>query len=231
MLWKAIACDFDGTMTDEQGRLSLEALTVARESEVRGIPLILSSGRVLVELAILSKIIGTSGPVIAENGGVIWNPRTLSKHIQGDRARALRVYEALIPHLGELGLAKPRLRETDVVVSGRKTEELEAILNTEELGVHILDANIATHITDISVDKGKGLKIVAGMLNVDPSEIVAIGDSQNDVALFRAAGAGYAVGNADPRLKTVATLVTGESFGVGCAEAIRRVLEELPRHD
>ena len=54
----------------------------------------------MVELTVLSKIVGASGPIIAENRGVIWNPRTLSKHIQGDYAKALGVYEALIPHWG-----------------------------------------------------------------------------------------------------------------------------------
>lgn len=227
MLWKAIACDFDGTLTDEQGRLSIEALTAARESEARGIPLILSSGRVLAELNMLSKVIGTSGPIIAENGGVIWNPRTLSKHLQGDPEKARRAYQALISHRSEMELLKPVLRETDIVVRGKRAAELQAILRIEELGIHIIDANIATHITDISVDKGRGLKVAAEMLNIDTSEIVAIGDSLNDIALFQAAGAGYAVGNADPCLKALATQVISRSFGAGCADAIRQVLESL----
>ncbi len=197
-MWKAIACDFDGTLTDEQGRLSIDALAAARESEARGIPIILSSGRVLAEMNMLSKVIGTSGPIIAENGGVIWNPRTLSKHLQGDPEKARRAYQALLSHPGEIELLKPTLRETDVVVRGRRVAELQAILRTEELGVHIIDANVATHITDTSVDKGRALKTAAEMLNMDTSEIVAIGDSPNDIALFQAAGAGYAVANADP---------------------------------
>jgi len=227
MLWKAIACDFDGTLTDEQGRLSIEALTAARESEARGIPLIISSGRVLAELNMLSKVIGTSGPIIAENGGVIWNPRTLTKHLQGDPEKARKAYQVLVSHLGKVEFFKPTLRETDVVIRGRRVAELQAILHTEELGVHIIDANVATHITDISVDKGRSLNVAAEMLNIDTSEIVAIGDSLNDIALFQAAGAGYAVGNADPRLKALATQVTDRSFGLGCADAIRQILEGL----
>lgn len=226
-MWKAIACDFDGTLTDEQGRLSIEALTAARESEARGIPLILSSGRVLAELNMLSKVIGTSGPIIAENGGVIWNPRTLSKYLQGDPKKAKRAYQALLSHRSRIESFKPVLRETDIVVRGKRVAELQAILKTEELGIHIIDANIATHITDISVDKGRGLKVAAEMLNINTSEVVAIGDSLNDIALFQAAGAGYAVGNADPCLKALATQVTDRSFGAGCADAIRQVLENL----
>jgi phosphoglycolate phosphatase (TIGR01487 family) len=226
VLWKAIACDFDGTLTDEEGRLSLEALTAARKSEASGIPVIISSGRVLAELRFLSKIIGTSGPIIAENGGVVWNPRTLRKSLQGDHVKVLRAYRALLPHLGEMELVKPRLRETDIVVRGRRTAELNAILNTDELGVHILDANIATHITDASVDKGSGLETAAKILNIDSKEIAAIGDSQNDIAMFQAAGLCYAVRNAHPLLKAQANFVTKQSFGKGCADAIKAILQE-----
>lgn len=226
-MWKAIACDFDGTLTDEEGRLSLEALTAVRESETSGIPVIISSGRVLAELRFLSKVIGTSGPIIAENGGVVWDPRTLTKSLQGDHVKVLRAYRTLLPHLGEMELVKPRLRETDIVVGGRKTAELNAILDTDELGVHILDANIATHITDASVDKGVGLETAAKILNIDPKEIAVIGDSQNDIAMFQAAGISYAVGNAHPLLKAQASSVTKQSFGKGCADAIRSILREI----
>jgi phosphoglycolate phosphatase (TIGR01487 family) len=225
-LWKAIACDFDGTLTDKEGRLSLEALTVVRESETSGIPVIISSGRDLAQLRFLSKIIGTSGPIVAENGGVVWDPKTLRKSLQGDRVKVLRAYRALLPHLDEMELVKPRLRETDIVVGGRRTVELNAILNTDELGVHILDANIATHITDASVDKGIGLETAAKILNINPKEIVAIGDSQNDIAMFQAAGKCFAVGNAHPLLKAQANSVTKQSFGKGCADAIRAILRE-----
>jgi len=64
------------------------------------------------------------------------------------------------------------------------------------------------------------------MLHIGTQEVVAVGDSHNDIALFQAAGAGYAVGNADPRLKAVATRVTKKTYGAGCTEAIRQVLEE-----
>jgi phosphoglycolate phosphatase (TIGR01487 family) len=226
LLWKAIACDFDGTLTDEEGRLSLEALTAARESESSGIPVIISSGRVLTELRFLSKVIGTSGPVIAENGGVVWDPRTRLKRLQGDHTKVLRAYRVLLPRLGEIGSIKPRLRETDIVVGGRRTAELSEILDTDELGVHILDANIATHITDASVDKGRGLETAAKILNIDSKEIAAIGDSQNDIAMFQAAGICYAVGNAHPLLKAQANSITEQSFGEGCADAIRAILQE-----
>jgi len=225
-LWRAIACDFDGTMTDEEGRLSIDALGAVREAEENGIPIIISSGRSLSQLRFLSQIMGTSGPVVAENGGVVWNPRTLTKRIQGERENILRTYRALVSKGDKVDSLNPRLRETDIVVGGAKKRELQALLDIDSLGIHILDARIATHITNIDTDKGSGLKIAASMLRIDTGEIVAIGDSENDIALLQTAGAGVAVANAYPSLKSVATLVTQHPSGKGCAEAIRRVLKK-----
>ncbi len=225
-MWKAIACDFDGTMTDERGRLSREALTAAREAEEEGVPLILSSGRPLVELKILSKVIGTSGPLISENGGIIWNPRTNNQLTLGDKKKALKAYKVFTSYAGDLNCVNPHLRETDVEVRGTWGRKFQPIIEREGLEVHLLETRTYTHITDRAVDKGRALNVTAGMLGICVHEIVAVGDSQNDVALLQAAGAGYAVGNADPRLKAVATFVTQRPWGSGCAEAIRQTLRE-----
>ena len=64
------------------------------------------------------------------------------------------------------------------------------------------------------------------MIGIDPSQIAAIGDAHNDLALFEAAGAGYAVNNADPRLKDIATKVMSRPYGEGSADAIKEILED-----
>lgn len=224
-MWKAIATDFDGTMTDGKGRLSYEALTMIRRAEERGMPVILSSGRSLLELTVIHRLVGTSGPLIAENGGIAWNPKTDVKLTLADKEKALRAFKVFTRHLGEMETFKPELRETDVALRGHKARELEPLITREKLDVHLLETGYLTHIVDSNTDKGKALNFAAEMLGIATAEIAAIGDSHNDVALFQAAGAGYAVGNADPRLKAVATWTMNDSSGVGCAEAIRRILE------
>jgi len=227
-LWKAIASDFDGTMTDRPGRLSIEVLTMIRESEEKGIPLILSSGRPLGELRMIQRLVGASGPLICENGGIVWNPKTDEKTTLADREKTLQAYRVFTRHLGKIETYNFDLRETDVALFGSRARELEPFIAREKLEVHILETGYLTHITDCNVDKGKALKFAAEMLGLETREIAAIGDSQNDVALFLAAGAGYAVGNADARLKVVATRIMSKSSGSGCAEAIRQILEETP---
>jgi hydroxymethylpyrimidine pyrophosphatase-like HAD family hydrolase len=46
------------------------------------------------------------------------------------------------------------------------------------------------------------------MLGIDMSEVVAMGDSMNDMSMIREAGLGVAMGNAQDALKAAAKLVT-----------------------
>ena len=68
---KALAIDIDGTITDKRRRLNLKAVQRLRDLEDNGIPIILSSGNNLCFMNAACIMIGTSGPLIAENGGIV----------------------------------------------------------------------------------------------------------------------------------------------------------------
>ena len=55
-------------------------------------------------------------------------------------------------------------------------------------------------------------------------EIVAMGDSLNDIAMIRAAGLGVAMGNAQDEVKQAADLTTLSNDQDGVAHIIRTVL-------
>ena len=61
------------------------------------------------------------------------------------------------------------------------------------------------------VDKSLSLKGIAEHLGVDMANTVAIGDYDNDVAMLRAAGVGFAVANASPRAISAADMVTASN--------------------
>ena len=71
---KAIAVDIDGTITDYNKKLHLEAIEALRRLEDAGIPVILATGNVRAITYGLSRFIGASGPMVCENGGVVWHP-------------------------------------------------------------------------------------------------------------------------------------------------------------
>jgi hypothetical protein len=45
---------------------------------------------------------------------------------------------------------------------------------------------------------------------IDPSRVVAVGDADNDLPMFRAAGLAVAMGNAGPEVQQEADLVLGD---------------------
>jgi Cof subfamily protein (haloacid dehalogenase superfamily) len=74
-----------------------------------------------------------------------------------------------------------------------------------------------------NVDKGSALAFIAEKLGVPREEVFAIGDSMNDEAMLRWAGCGVAMANSDPRIKSIASLITEHSNDDdGVAEVIER---------
>ncbi|MDE7107284.1 MAG: Cof-type HAD-IIB family hydrolase, partial [Clostridiales bacterium] len=72
----------------------------------------------------------------------------------------------------------------------------------------------------VGVDKGAGLKYVADYYGIPMSQVMAFGDSFNDVAMIEVAGLGIAMGNAREKVKQVADYVTDTNNADGVAKAI-----------
>jgi Cof subfamily protein (haloacid dehalogenase superfamily) len=75
------------------------------------------------------------------------------------------------------------------------------------------------------VDKSSALLGLGQRLGIDPSEMVAIGDMDNDIAMLKLAGLGIAMGNAPDHVKVVADWVTETNNREGVAVAIERLKE------
>lgn len=77
-------------------------------------------------------------------------------------------------------------------------------------------------MVDARVNKGQALGFLAGLLGVAQSEVLAIGDSMNDVDMLEYAGIGVAMGNANPRVKAAADFVTLRNSEDGVAAAVEK---------
>ena len=70
------------------------------------------------------------------------------------------------------------------------------------------------------VTKGSGLKTLADTLGLAMNQVMACGDSGNDLAMIQAAGYGIAMGNATPDVLAAARYVTDDNNHDGVAKAI-----------
>ena len=71
------------------------------------------------------------------------------------------------------------------------------------------------------MDKGQGVKEFAGLLGIPLSQVMTLGDQENDIPMLRAVGCGVAMGNASPETKAAAAFVTGTNDKAGFAAAVR----------
>ena len=78
--------------------------------------------------------------------------------------------------------------------------------------------------TKKDADKGVGLRRLAELLDIDPAQTMAIGDTENDLAIIEAAGIGVAMGNATDAVKAKADYVTTSNTEDGVAFAIEHFI-------
>jgi phosphoglycolate phosphatase (TIGR01487 family) len=219
MAFKAVAVDIDGTITYSDRSIDCRAVAALR---TLNIPVVIATGNVLCVARAVAKLLGTSGFVIAENGGIVECGRVESdtSHMKecNDALEILNIHFSLEP-------LDPEARITEIGLRRNfDTEEARKLLSDDD-AVDIVDTGFAIHIKSKKINKGTGLKRIARMMGLDVRDFVAIGDSPNDIEMIKAAGLGVAVGNAHPDLKKVAGMVTKGEHGAGVEE----VLEELKR--
>ena len=80
-------------------------------------------------------------------------------------------------------------------------------------------------LTARDATKGAALAAACGHMGLEPGSVVAFGDAENDVDMFRLAGASVAMGQADAATRSAATYVSRPNTEAGVAHAIHRLLD------
>lgn len=225
-MFKAVATDIDGTITYANKYLSFEAIDEIRRLEEDGIPVILVTGHMLCVAGTLSEYIGTSGPLVCENGSIVTSKRWRAPLVLGSRKKTDKALAVLKRELGKQVEVKPHIDYRVVDISLQRTfdaSEGNLILKKYKLGVYLTDSGYAIHIMDSDVNKAKGLRKAAEMMDLETSEIISIGDGKNDIPLLEETGYSIALNNAPEELKRIADYVTRSSFGKGFAEGVNHL--------
>ncbi|MBP3634452.1 MAG: HAD family phosphatase [Oscillospiraceae bacterium] len=82
-------------------------------------------------------------------------------------------------------------------------------------------------ICPAGTDKGTGLSLLAQALGITAQEVMAIGDSENDLSMLRYAGLPVCMGNGSEAAKACAKYITDDNDHDGVAKAVNMVLEGL----
>lgn len=81
-----------------------------------------------------------------------------------------------------------------------------------------------TEITNKNVDKWTAIEILIKKLNIKREEVIAIGDNMNDKLMIKNAGIGVAMGQANPKIKEIADVVTQDNNNNGVANILNKLI-------
>lgn len=221
---KVLATDVDFTLTDARLRLNTEAVEKIRQLERKRVKVILTSGRNLPSIGSLAQLIGTSGLVVGENGGVIaryQTPIKILSRIENARA-ALRILKKRMGRrIKERADSRYGMRLSNVSLERSfEPEEARRILQKSGLRVDLTDTGVSFQLLDSHVNKGYALSQLARLKRLSLANAVAIGDNYNDLSLFEAVAYRIAVANAPEGVKERANYVCRHRYGRGFLEAV-----------
>lgn len=216
-----IAVDVDGTLFDGSG-VADEAITALREARAEGHVLVIVTGRRWEGLeVVVPAVIALANRVVCEEGGVIVDvgtgqPRLLAEPVEPDLIAALIAEGVPALDIGHVVVGAPT-SSLAVVTAVRDRISLHRIIVTNK-------GSIA--LTQKGCNKGTGLRAAIAELEVQDLPILAIGDAENDLAMFAVATIAVGVANADDAVRASGVPLTTASVGLGVAEALRRYLPQ-----
>ena len=226
---KTFAVDIDGTITlNGKGSIHLEALARLRSLKDEGHNVILVTGRSSVEGYLLSIFGGLTHMAVGENGGCITYGDKIQHKILGNKGECVHALATIQSRLDIEIKEKPVFpRMTEVVLERTfQIEEAKKIVDRENLNVILSDSGYGYHINSKGVNKGSGFLEAIKILDVDLNDVIAIGDSETDIPLFKIVENSIAVSNSTENLKKIAKIVTTKKSGEGVLEGLDSILSE-----
>lgn len=219
-----VVTDVDGTLTDAQRRLDPLAIRWVRRLEAAGVPVALATGNVLPISLALYRSLGLSGPIVAENGGMLYEKMEDGTE-RVERLADVRVARSAYRALRQAGLPVRRLftdrwRESEVALEPTVSV---ARIRRALLGraVDVESTGFAVHLMERGAGKLPALERALTRRGLSPRDCVILGDGDNDVAMLRAAGFGVSFASASPRARRAARYVTKAAYAAGFDEGLK----------
>lgn len=266
---RLIALDLDGTVFDDEKRISPRTLAALRAALDRGAAVLPATGRTLD--GIPAEFLDLPGVryALTSNGAAVVDRQTGERLVEQtfDPAQALAIYDLVEAHGGMISLfidgtsyateanvesswdmvppaLRPYFRQTRRVVPdmhpilrahAAHIEKFSILYRTLADRDAAWQAVTAAHQVEATtslernlelnapgVSKGSGLLALAKVLGLRPDQVMACGDSGNDLTMIQLAGLGVAMGNATDEVKAAARYIAPDNNHDGVAEAIER---------
>lgn len=251
MDYKIAFMDIDGTITQEDGNISLNTKKAIKDLTNKGIKVVAATGRPL-SLCQDIKSLGIDTFITANGAYAKYNNQVIHKTLI-DRKVAQEVLEFALEKKNGLSLFTE-----DFFMNGVKSSEISQVLREtllleeypstinrvyeQEIYLMCLYATdglmkeyeerfpylmfkrwhpFVLNVLQEEVSKSKAIVNVLEFFGFDKTEAIAIGDGDNDIDMLEHVGLGIAMGNGSPKLKAAADFVTKSSKDEGVGYALK----------
>ncbi|MGC9933960.1 Cof-type HAD-IIB family hydrolase [Priestia aryabhattai] len=235
--FKLIALDMDGTLLNNQQEISEENRAAIAKAQEQGVHVVLSTGRSLLTCREYAQSLQLSSYLITVNGSEIWDESgQLVERKLIDASHIEKMWNLTQDHkLNFWAVTTDKVWRDefpediasqewlkfgyDIPDDALREEVLKQIAGISDF--EISNSSLTNlEINALGINKAKGIMTVCDRLGISMDEVIAMGDSLNDMAMIEAAGCGIAMGNAQEAVKEAADWVTDTNVNSGVAKAI-----------
>ncbi|MGG3565003.1 Cof-type HAD-IIB family hydrolase [Neobacillus rhizosphaerae] len=234
---KLVALDMDGTLLNKKGQISDANRQAIKEAQEKGIAVVLSTGRSLHTSREHAESLELTSYLVTVNGSEIWDDkRQLVERNLVNSELIQWMWELTKQHQTKFwAISTERSWHNEMPEDLHSTEWLKFGFTidddaTRELIKQELEAKGEFELTNstlknievnpVGINKAKGLRMVCSRLGIEMKNVMAVGDSMNDLMMIKEAGIGVAMGNAQDIVKESADWITSTNEEDGVAKAI-----------
>ncbi len=208
---KLIVLDVDGTLTDKIRKISLDAIENIRKAISNNIVVSLVSGNVIPVMFGLKTYIGINGPVFGENGGIMLNDSKITPFF--DKTLPEQFLNEISKTTSAREMFTNKWRETSVAFTMDEEDIKTVLKKASESGLYIVDSKFAWHIMNKGQNKAFAVEHLKKLYGINNSDILVIGDSDNDLNMFELDVHKASPSNASQNIKNLSEYVSKYPYG------------------
>lgn len=236
---KLIALDMDGTLLNDKREISQANRLAIQEVQRKGIHVVLSTGRSVLNCRPHAQALELSSYIVTVNGSEIWDDNeelVERKVVQTEDIKfMLELSKEHKTNFWAISTDQNWYNEMPVDIHAYDWLKFGFDVEDDDVREFILQELQKKNQFEISnshpknievnalgINKANGLKIVCNRLGIGLEQVMAVGDSKNDLAMIEEAGLGVAMGNAQEIVKRKADWITTSNNEDGVAAAIKK---------
>jgi len=220
MRYLTLCTDYDGTIAHDGG---VDAETIAALEELRasGRKLVLVTGREIEDLLQVFERVDLFDRIVAENGALIFRPKTREERVLGEEPPA-----SFIGELQKRGVDQISVGRCIVATWHPHEREVLEVIRDLGLELQVIFNKGAVMVLPSGINKATGLQCALDEMNVSAHNSVGVGDAENDHAFLKICECSAAVANALPAVKEKVDIVLTRTHGGGVRELIAEMLAD-----